>query len=101
MTRWRWTQPVRLADPERAPAFAAGVLALVPAQTVAAFTADDQRDSVLTETQPTIVLLTAYTVALLAVVFAEIAILIGARASQQRREIGLAKAVGLTPARSH
>ncbi|HMG28514.1 MAG TPA: FtsX-like permease family protein [Jiangellaceae bacterium] len=97
VTRWSWVQPVRLADPERAAAFAGGVLATFPPQTVAAFTADDQRDSVLTETQPTIVLLTAYTVALLAVVLAEIAILIGARASQQRREIGLAKAVGLTP----
>jgi putative ABC transport system permease protein len=97
VTRWSWVQPVRLADPERAAAFAAGVLASFPPQTVVATTADDQRASVLTENQPTIVLLTAYTVALLAVAMAEIAILIGARASQQRREIGLVKAVGLTP----
>jgi putative ABC transport system permease protein len=97
LTRWTWVQPVRLADPQGAAAFAAGVMNSFPPQTVMAFTADDQRDSVLTENQPTIVLLTAYTVALLAVVLAEIAILIGARASQQRREIGLAKAVGLTP----
>ncbi|HEU0040778.1 MAG TPA: hypothetical protein VFQ15_00370, partial [Jiangellaceae bacterium] len=57
VTRWSWVQPVRLADPERAADFAGGVLASFPPQTVAAFTADDQRDSVLTETQPTVVLL--------------------------------------------
>jgi len=34
---------------------------------------------------------------LLVVVFAVVAILVGARASQQHREIGLLKAVGLTP----
>ena len=40
---------------------------------------------------------TTYTILLLVVVFAVVAILVGARASAQYREIGLMKAVGLTP----
>jgi putative ABC transport system permease protein len=38
-----------------------------------------------------------YTVVLLAVAFAVVAVLVGARALEQSREIGLLKAVGLTP----
>ena len=43
------------------------------------------------------IILTTYTILLLVVVFAVVAILVGARASAQYREIGLMKAVGLTP----
>jgi putative ABC transport system permease protein len=41
--------------------------------------------------------LTTYTIVLLVVVFSVVAILVSARASAQYREIGLLKAVGLTP----
>ena len=43
------------------------------------------------------IILTTYTIVLLVVVFAVVAILVGARATAQHREIGLLKAVGVTP----
>jgi ABC-type antimicrobial peptide transport system permease subunit len=56
-----------------------------------------QREEALRDTQPIAIILTTYSIVLLVVVFAVVAILVGARASQQHREIGLLKAVGLTP----
>jgi ABC-type lipoprotein release transport system permease subunit len=95
--RWRWTQAVRLQDPNSAPAFAARAAASSAAGAVSAETWEDQRGYALADARTTGIILTAYTIVLLAVVFAVVAILVGARASQQYREIGLLKAVGLTP----
>jgi putative ABC transport system permease protein len=95
--RWRWTQAMRLADPAAAPAFAERAAASVPAGDDAVETWEDQRAYALGEARPLEIILTAYTIVLLAVVFAVVAILVGARATQQHREIGLLKAVGLTP----
>ena len=86
---WRWVQAVRLRDPAAAPAFAA--------QLVGVETWQDQRATALAEAQPITLILTTYTIVLLLVVFAVVAILVGARVSEQHREIGLLKAVGLTP----
>jgi hypothetical protein len=58
---------------------------------------EDQRAEALRGAQPIAVLLTTYTLVLLVVVFAVVAILVGARATAQYREIGLLKAVGFTP----
>ena len=88
-SRWNWTQAVRLANP----AAARSVAASVPG----AVTWEDQRAEALRDSEPIRLILTMYTIVLLAVVFAVVAILVGARASQQYREIGLLKAVGLTP----
>ncbi|HMI71425.1 MAG TPA: ABC transporter permease, partial [Solirubrobacteraceae bacterium] len=57
---------------------------------------EQQRAEALRDTQPLAIILVAYTIVLLVVVFAVVAILVGARASAQHREIGLLKAVGLT-----
>jgi putative ABC transport system permease protein len=91
--RWRWVQAVRLEDPAAAPAFAARSAS----PSVSTETWEEQRGYALADARTLGIILTAYTIVLLAVVFAVVAILVGARASQQHREIGLLKAVGLTP----
>jgi ABC-type lipoprotein release transport system permease subunit len=97
-SRWFWTQPIRLRDPAAALAFAARARASLPPEAAPGVaTWEDQRASALLETQPTAIILTTYTIVLLLVVFAVVAILVGARATAQYREIGLLKAVGLTP----
>jgi putative ABC transport system permease protein len=95
--RWRWTQAIRLPDPATAPTFAARAAASSPAGAVGVETWEDQRAYALADARTTGIILSAYTIVLLAVVFAVVAILVGARASQQHGEIGLLKAVGLTP----
>jgi ABC-type antimicrobial peptide transport system permease subunit len=57
----------------------------------------EQRELVLQEAQPIQLVLTVYTLLLLLVSVALTAILTGARVSSQYREIGLLKAIGLTP----
>ena len=96
-SRWSWTQAVRLTDAAAAPAFAARATASLPAGSAFVATWQDQRAEALRDAQPAAIILTTYTIVLLVVVFAVVAILIGARASAQHREIGLLKAVGLTP----
>lgn len=96
-THWRWTQAVRLTDRSAAPAFAERATAAVPPGTAFAATWQDQRDDALQDAAPTRLILATYTIVLLAVVFAVVAILVAARASAQHREIGLLKAVGVTP----
>jgi putative ABC transport system permease protein len=91
--RWNWTQAIRLDDPATAPALAARAAA--PALLVRTW--QEQRAEALRDADPIRLVLTTYTIVLLAVVFAVVAILVGARAGQQYREIGLLKAVGLTP----
>jgi ABC-type lipoprotein release transport system permease subunit len=100
--RWQWTQPVRLADPAAAADFvntagAALPMADVQAGQITLAAWQDQRDQALLDSQPITVVLGMFTILLLTVVFAVIGILAAARVSAQYREIGLLKAVGLTP----
>jgi putative ABC transport system permease protein len=94
---WRWLEAVRLADPSSAPAFAASAYRLFPPQTVSLLPWQDQQAEALREADPIKVIVTVYSLLLLIVSVAVIAILIGARVSGQYREIGLLKTVGLTP----
>jgi putative ABC transport system permease protein len=96
-SRWTWSQAIRLPDRATAPAFAARAAASRPPGDAFVATWQDQRAEALRDAEPFAIILTTYTIVLLAVVFAVVAILVGARASQQHREIGLLKAVGLTP----
>jgi putative ABC transport system permease protein len=57
----------------------------------------DQRDYALGDVQPTQVIATTFTILLLIIAFVVVGILVGARASDQHREIGLLKAAGFTP----
>jgi putative ABC transport system permease protein len=95
--QWTWVQALRLADPASAGAVADSVLVGSPTRNVYLQTWEDQRDLALQEAAPLQLILTMYTVVLLAVAFAVVAVLVGARALEQSREIGLLKAVGLTP----
>jgi ABC-type lipoprotein release transport system permease subunit len=96
-SRWYWTQAIRLAEPATAPAVAARATASLPPGAAYVATWEDQRADALRDSQPLTIILTTYTIVLLIVVFAVVAILVGARAAAQHREIGLLKAVGLTP----
>jgi putative ABC transport system permease protein len=91
--RWSWTAAIRLTEPAAAPAFAASL----PPGAGDVQTWQDQRAAALLDAQPAQLILTTYTIVLLIVVFAVVAILVGARAAAQHREIALLKAVGLTP----
>ena len=95
-----WTQ----ADPSRGPRDRPGlcraggsVLAAWRPAMALVQTWEDQRGKRCATPSRSRIILTTYTIVLLAVVFAVVAILVGARASEQHREIGLLKAVGLTP----
>lgn len=96
-SQWRWGVGVRLADPESAPALASSVLQDGSGTVTLAQTWQEQRADAMKESEPFRLVLTMYSTILLAVVFVVVAILAGARALQQHREIGLLKAVGLTP----
>jgi putative ABC transport system permease protein len=101
--RWQWAQPVRLAGPEAAPEFVNTAVASLPAADAQAgeiqvISWQEQRDNALLDSQPITVILGMFTILLLTVVFAVIGILSAARVSAQYRDIGLLKAVGLTPA---
>ncbi len=95
-TSWRWTQAVRLANPSAAAAFteqaAAGIRGDLSFETWQV-----QRDYALADAQPVQVIVTMFTILLLIVAFVVVGILVGARASDQHREIGLLKAAGFTP----
>jgi ABC-type lipoprotein release transport system permease subunit len=95
--RWHWTQAIRLTDPAAAPGFAARAATSLPPGAASVSSWEDQRAAALLDAQPIQLIVTTYTIVLLVVVFVVIALLVGARASQQQREIGLLKAVGLTP----
>lgn len=94
---WRWTEAIRLTDPTAASAFAARAAASLPPRAAYVQTWEDQRAEALRDSEPIAIIVTTYTIVLLIVVFAVVAILVGARATAQYREIGLLKAVGLTP----
>lgn len=95
--RWNWSVALRVADPASSAAVADSILADSPEGSAFVQTWEDQRENALQEVAPLRLLLTMYTVVLLAVAFAVVTILVGARALEQNREIGLLKAVGLTP----
>ena len=56
-----------------------------------------QRDNALGDAQGTQVIVTIFTILLLIVAFVVVGILVGARASEEHRQIGLLKAAGFTP----
>jgi putative ABC transport system permease protein len=93
--RWQWMQGVRLHDPGAAAPFAARAAAELPAATFETW--QDQRANALLDAQPTQLVVTTFAILLLVVAFFVVAILVSARAGQQRRVIGLLKAAGLTP----
>jgi ABC-type antimicrobial peptide transport system permease subunit len=96
--RWNWTQAIRVRDPSTAPALAERAAAsMTPGIPFLVRTWQQQRADALRDTDPIRIILTTYTIVLLLVVFSVVAILVGARASQQHRAIGLLKAIGLTP----
>ncbi len=96
-TRWRWTEALRLANPSAAAAFAERAATTLPSCDLCFETWQDQRDYALGDAQPTQVIATTFTILLLIVAFVVVGILVGARASDQHREIGLLKAAGFTP----
>jgi putative ABC transport system permease protein len=100
--RWRWSEAVRLADPSAAAAFAERPAGSLPAAVVRSGdlsfeTWQAQRDNALGDAQGTQVIVTMFTFLLLIVAFIVVGILVGARAAEQHRQIGLLKAVGFTP----
>ena len=100
--RWRWSEAVRLEDPSGAAAFSEWAAGSLPpgALQSGAFsfeTWQDQRANALGDAQGTQVIVTIFTILLLIVAFVVVGILVGARASQQHRQIGLLKAAGFTP----
>jgi putative ABC transport system permease protein len=94
---WRWDEALRLGDPASAGTVAEAASAGAPPGTVSTETWQEQRGSALEEAAPLQLILSMYSVVLLAVVFAVVGILVGARVLEQSRELGLLKAVGLTP----
>ena len=101
-TRWRWTEALRLANPSAAAAFTERAAAGFPATTCgpALSTSRPGKTSATTrsgDAQGTQVIVTMFTILLLIVAFVVVGILVGARASDQHREIGLLKVAGFTP----
>jgi putative ABC transport system permease protein len=100
--RWGWSEAVRLADPSAAAAFTERAAAGLPATASRSGplyfeTWQDQRDNALGDAQGTQVIVTMFTILLLIVAFVVVGILVGARANEQHRQIGLLKAAGFTP----
>ena len=101
-TRWSWMEALRLARPSTAAAFTERAAAGLPATTLRSGplyfeTWQDQRDNALGDAQGTQVIVTMFTILLLIVAFVVVGILVGARATDQHREIGLLKVAGFTP----
>ena len=88
------TRPRRRRSPQRAATASRGGRAV---RTSPSRPGKPSATDALGDAQGTQVIVTTYTIVLLIVVFAVVAILVGARASEQHREIGLLKAAGLTP----
>ena len=100
--RWRWMEALRLAHPSAAPAFVGRAAAGLPAAALGSGaisfeTWQAQRDMALGDAQGTQVIVTIFTILLLIVAFVVVGILVGARASEEHRQIGLLKAAGFTP----
>ena len=99
-TSWRWTQALRLANPAAAAAFTERAAAALQPGALSFETWQVQRDYALGDAQGTQVIVTMFTILLLIVAFVVVGILVGARAGDQHREIGLLKVAGFTRARS-
>jgi putative ABC transport system permease protein len=96
--RWSWSEAVRLADPTAAAPFTQRAASGLAASASLYFeTWQTQRDNALGDAQGTQVIVTIFTILLLIVAFIVVGILVGARASQEHRQIGLLKAAGFTP----
>jgi putative ABC transport system permease protein len=96
-TRWRWTEAIRLANPSAAAAFTERAATTLRSSDLYFESWQDQRDYALGDVQPTQIIATTFTILLLIIAFVVVGILVGARASDQHREIGLLKAAGFTP----
>jgi putative ABC transport system permease protein len=96
-SHWRWQLAIRLTDPALTSAFADNARQTLASTPLDIFTWQDHRFDALLDTITTSIILGAYTVLLLIVLYAVTAILVSERAIQQYREIGLLKTVGLTP----
>ena len=96
-TSWRWTEALRLANPSAAAAFTERAAATLQSGDLSFETWQVQRDYALADAQPIQVIVTTFTILLLIVAFVVVGILVGARVSDQHREIGLLKAAGFTP----
>jgi putative ABC transport system permease protein len=99
---WSWSEAVRLADPSAAAVFAERAAAGLPATASRSGplyfeTWQIQRDNALGDAQGTQVIVSIFTILLLIVAFVVVGILVGARAGEQHRHIGLLKAAGFTP----
>jgi putative ABC transport system permease protein len=94
---WRWSEAVRLHDPAAAGAFVATLFSEFDPARASFATRDDQRAEALLDAQPITLVVTAYALVLTVVALAVVIILVGSRVRDQYREIGLLKAVGLTP----
>jgi putative ABC transport system permease protein len=100
--RWRWSEAVRLEDPSAADVFAQQAAerlagATSPFEGASFETWQAQRDNALGDAQGTQVIVTLFTILLLVVAFIVVGILVGARVTEQHRQIGLLKACGFTP----
>lgn len=96
-SQWHWIENIRLANPDAAPQFASSASSVFPAGTVYVQPWQEMRATALQETQPFQVVLLGYTALLLVVSAAVIGIVVGARAANQAREIGIFKTIGFTP----
>ena len=96
-TRWRWTEALRLANPSAAGAFTERAATTMRSGQLSFETWQVQRDYALGDAQGTQVIVTMFTILLLIVAFVVVGILVGARATDQHREIGLLKEAGFTP----
>jgi ABC-type lipoprotein release transport system permease subunit len=98
---WRWSEAVRLADPSESSAFTESAATALSASSRSGNlyfqTWQAQRDNALGDAQGTQVIVTMFTILLLIIAFLVVGILVGARASEQYRQVGLLKAVGFTP----
>jgi ABC-type antimicrobial peptide transport system permease subunit len=96
-SRWHWLQTIRLQDPESASAFAEQAAGTFPSKLLDFLTWQEQRAEALNDASVINIIVIAYTVLLLIVLYSITTILVGERANKQYRQIGLLKAVGLTP----
>jgi putative ABC transport system permease protein len=100
--RWRWVEAVRLEDPSAAAMFSQQAAARFsgatsPSEAASFETWQAQRDNALGDAQGTQVIVSLFTILLLVVAFIVVGILVGARVTEQHRQIGLLKACGFTP----
>jgi putative ABC transport system permease protein len=94
---WHWSEAVRLQDPLAARTFVDSVAPQFGPGQASFATREDQRTEALLDAQPIALAVAAYALVLMVLALAVVVILVGARAREQYREIGLLKAIGLTP----